>query len=105
MSNLITGTDANIADLIAKGFTFVDFHAKWCGPCKTMSPIMDELAIKYDGKVSIVKVDVDQAPEASKRFGIRGIPTMILFKEGAAAYTVTGATLLSVLSDEIDKHI
>jgi thioredoxin 1 len=105
MSNVIAATDANIASLIESGFTFVDFFAEWCSPCKTMSPIMEELAVQLEGKVSVIKVDVDQAPEASKRHNVRGIPTMILFKDGSPAYTVTGATQLNVLVEEINKHL
>ena len=60
----------------------VDFYAKWCAPCKYVAPLMDELAKAHEGTLLVVKVDTDQAPDLSQRFGIRGIPTLILFKDG-----------------------
>lgn len=61
---------------------FVDFFATWCGPCMMISPIIEELAKKYDGKIKIGKIDVDQNPKTAMQFGIRSIPTMIIFKDG-----------------------
>jgi thioredoxin len=70
----------------------VDFWATWCGPCKMIAPILDEIAKEQDGKVRIAKVDVDQNPALASRFNIRGIPTMILFKNGEAKETIVGLT-------------
>lgn len=68
----------------------VDFYATWCGPCRMMSPIIDELADEYAGKIKIGKLDVDESPQVSMKFGIQSIPTLIFFKDGQAMDTVIG---------------
>ena len=68
----------------------VDFHAQWCGPCKALSPMLDKLSESFDGKVKIVKVDIDQEPELAGRFRIRGVPTMLFFKNGKVVDQVVG---------------
>lgn len=68
----------------------VDFHAQWCGPCKMLSPLLDKLSESFEGKVKIVKVDVDQEPELAGRFRIRGVPTMLFFKDGKVVDQVVG---------------
>jgi thioredoxin 1 len=70
----------------------VDFWAPWCGPCKMIAPILDEIAKEQEGKVRVAKVDVDQNQSLAARFGIRGIPTMILFKNGEVKETIVGLT-------------
>jgi thioredoxin 1 len=70
----------------------VDFWATWCGPCKMIAPILDEIAREQAGKVRIAKIDVDQYPALAARFNIRGIPTMILFRNGAVKETIVGLT-------------
>ena len=67
---------------VASGLTLVDFWAEWCGPCKALSPAIEQLATEFDGKLRVAKVDVDSNPSVPGRFGIRGIPTVILFKDG-----------------------
>ncbi|HEX9841860.1 MAG TPA: thioredoxin [bacterium] len=67
---------------VSNGLTLVDFWAEWCGPCKALSPAIEQLASEYDGKLRVAKVDVDANPNVPGRFGIRGIPTVILFKDG-----------------------
>jgi thioredoxin 1 len=79
----------------------VDFWAEWCGPCKMIAPVLDELANEYAGKLKICKVDVDANPEVPGKFGIRGIPTLILFKDGNAEATKVGALSKSQLIDFI----
>jgi len=68
----------------------VDFHATWCGPCKALSPMLDKLSESFSGKIKIVKVDVDQEPELAGRFRIRGVPTMLFFKDGKVVDQVVG---------------
>ena len=82
----------------------VDFYADWCGPCRVIGPIVEELATEYDGQIDVRKVNVDDNPELTGRFGIRGIPTLILFKDGEPAETVVGAVTKSALAEVIDRH-
>ena len=82
----------------------VDFYADWCGPCKSIGPIVEELANEYDGKLDVRKVDVDDNPGLAGQLGIRGIPTLILFKDGQPVETVVGLVSKSTLADVIDRH-
>jgi thioredoxin 1 len=83
----------------------VDFWAEWCGPCKMIAPVLDEIAGEYAGKVKVCKVDVDANPEVPGKFGIRGIPTLILFKDGNAEATKVGALSKTQLVEFIDSSI
>ncbi|MEM1187336.1 MAG: thioredoxin TrxA [Pseudomonadota bacterium] len=83
----------------------VDFWAEWCGPCKMIAPVLDEIAGEYAGKVKVCKVDVDANPEVPGKFGIRGIPTLILFKGGNAEATKVGALSKTQLVEFIDSGI
>ncbi len=69
----------------------VDFWAEWCGPCKQLGPILDEVAKDMDGKLTVAKVNIDQNPESPQKYGVRGIPTLILFKDGKAVATKVGS--------------
>ena len=85
-------TSENLKTLMDSGKPLVvDFWAEWCGPCRTIAPIIDELAAEYEGKVRIVKMNVDENPATPTKFGIRAIPTLMLFKNGQAIDQVTGA--------------
>jgi thioredoxin 1 len=79
----------------------VDFWAPWCGPCKMIAPILDEIAREQDGKVRVAKIDIDQNPALAARFNIRGIPTMMLFQNGAAKETIVGMTGKQILLDKL----
>jgi thioredoxin 1 len=81
----------------------VDFWAEWCGPCKMIAPILDEIATEYAGRLKVCKVDVDANPEIPPKFGIRGIPTLILFKGGSAEATKVGALSKSQLVEFIKE--
>ena len=76
----------------------VDFWAEWCGPCRMIAPVVEELAAEYEGRAVVAKVNVDEAPELAARYGISAIPTFILFKEGKALRTVRGAPSKAVLA-------
>lgn len=69
----------------------IDFWAEWCGPCKQLSPVLDELANEFSGKLTVAKVNIDQNPESPQKYGVRGIPTLIVFKEGKPVATKVGS--------------
>lgn len=100
-------TDASFEDEVAKSSVpvLVDFWAAWCGPCKMIAPVLDEIAEDYDGKLKVCKVDVDANRDVPAKFGIRGIPTLIVFKGGQAAATKVGALSKSQLIDFIKTAI
>lgn len=83
----------------------VDYWAEWCGPCKAIAPILDEIAAEYDGKLRIAKLNIDDNPLTPPKYHIRGIPTLMLFKEGNPAATKVGAVSKSALSAFIDSNI
>lgn len=83
----------------------VDFHATWCGPCKTMSPIVESLGKKYQGKVRILKVDVDKNQAAATKYKVRGVPTFLLFKKGEILWRQSGAIPENQLDQILTSHI
>jgi thioredoxin 1 len=83
----------------------VDFWAEWCGPCKMIAPILDEVASAYNGKVKIAKLNVDENTSTPAKYGVRGIPTLILFKNGQVEATKVGALTKSQLTTFLDNHI
>lgn len=98
-------TDADFAaNVLESGQpVLVDFWADWCGPCKMIAPVVDELADEYEGKFSFTKLDVDANPQTAMQFGVRSIPTLLLFKDGKVAEQVIGAVPKAVLKKKIDK--
>ena len=83
----------------------VDFWAEWCGPCKMIAPIVEELAKEYDGKLKVGKVDVDTNQQVSMQFGVRSIPTLLIFKSGRVVEQVIGAVPKRLLAEKIAKHL
>lgn len=83
----------------------VDFWAAWCAPCRMLAPTVDAVAEKYAGNASVVKLNVDENPAVSQRYGIKGIPTLILFKNGKEEERVVGATSKEAISRMLDKHV
>jgi thioredoxin 1 len=83
----------------------VDYWAEWCGPCKMIAPILDEVATAYNGKLQIAKMNVDENRDIPAKFGIRGIPTLMLFKDGQLAATKVGAMTKSQMTAFVDQHL
>ncbi len=83
----------------------VDFWAEWCGPCKMIAPILDDIANEYAGKLIIAKLNIDQNAETAPKFGIRGIPTLLLFKDGQVAATKVGALSKTQLKEFLDANL
>jgi thioredoxin 1 len=91
--------------LQAKEPTLVDFWAEWCGPCKMIAPVVEQVAAEYADKLRVAKMDVDSNPQTPQSLGIRGIPTLILFKDGVEATRIVGYRTREALVDELLPHI
>ncbi len=98
--------DAGFEEEVLKADTpvLVDFWAEWCGPCKQLSPLVDELAAEMGGKVKIVKVNIEEAPEAPTKYGVRGVPTLMIFKGGEVVDTRVGGMPKSQLADWLNEN-
>jgi len=83
----------------------VDYWAEWCGPCKVIAPVLEEIAAEYDGKIRVCKLDIDSNEDTPPKYGIRGIPTLMLFKNGAVEATKVGALSKSQLTTFLDSNI
>ena len=89
--------------LHAEGPVLVDFWAEWCGPCKMIAPFLDDLATEMAGRITVAKVNIDENPQTPRKYGVRGIPTMILFKSGQVAATKIGALPKSKLKEWVES--
>ncbi len=108
MSDLVlhvTDADFNDTVLKASGPILVDYWAEWCGPCKMIAPVLDEVAAEYQGKLTIAKLNIDENPKTPQHYGVRGIPTLMLFKGGEVEATKVGALTKSQLTAFIDSNI
>nr|4ULX_A Chain A, LPBCA-L89K THIOREDOXIN [synthetic construct] len=105
--SVIEVTDENFEQEVLKSDkpVLVDFWAPWCGPCRMIAPIIEELAKEYEGKVKVVKVNVDENPNTAAQYGIRSIPTLLLFKNGQVVDRKVGAQPKEALKERIDKHL
>ncbi len=98
-------TDSNFEELVIKSDkpVLVDFWAEWCGPCRMVAPIVNEISAEYEGKAVVGKLDVDSNPEVAQKYGIRNIPTILFFKDGEVADKQVGAVPKSMLTSKIDN--
>jgi thioredoxin 1 len=107
MSKTVELTDSNFSEEVEHSETpvLVDFWAEWCGPCRMVGPIVDELAGEYEGKAKIGKVNVDHNPEVSVKYGIRSIPALMIFKGGEVVDTIVGAVPKTHLKKKLDAQL
>lgn len=100
-------TDSNFDELVLKAGApvLVDYWAEWCGPCKMIAPVLDEISKDYSGKITVAKLNIDDNPATPAHYGVRGIPTLMLFKDGDVEATKVGALTKSQLTQFIDSNI
>ena len=103
--NTVKLNDNNYDEVVSSGLTLVDVFADWCGPCKVISPIIDELSSDYQGQVVFGKLNVDESPEKTTELGVRNIPTILVYKDGQIVERKTGAVSKNQLKELIDKHL
>ena len=106
MGKTLEITDSNFNNVISKNKTvLVDFWAEWCGPCRMIGPVIEELANEYEGKAIIGKLDVDSNQESSVKYGVRSIPTILTFKDGEIVDRQVGAVPKEILKNVIDSQL
>ncbi len=105
--NVKAVTDATFADEVEKssGLTLIDFWAVWCGPCRMVAPIVEQLAQEYSGKLKVLKLDVDSNMQTSVRFNVRSIPSLLFFRDGKLVDTVVGAVPKQFLERKVQEHL
>jgi thioredoxin 1 len=101
---IVQGTDQNFSQEISEGLVLVDFWAAWCGPCKMIAPVLEELDADMNGKVKIVKVDVDANQGTASQYGIMSIPTLLLMKDGETVDKVVGFRPKEALAELVNQH-
>jgi len=106
-NNIVHVTDTSFEEEVinAKVPVLVDYWAEWCGPCKMIAPVLEEVADAFEGKVKVCKLDVDENKEAAQKYGIRGIPTLMVFKDGEAQATKVGALSKTQLEEFVNESL
>jgi len=105
MGKYVELTVSNFNDVVQNGVSLVDFWAPWCGPCRVVAPIIDELAAEYEGKANICKVNTDEQQDLAVKFGIRSIPTILFFKDGEVVDQMIGASSKQAFKEKLDSII
>ena len=105
MSNATELTQENFKDTVANGVTLVDFWAEWCGPCRMIAPVLDQLGGEYEGKAAIAKVNVDEAADLAQEFSVQSIPTLLIMKDGQEVNRFIGVTSKGELAAALDSAI
>jgi thioredoxin 1 len=100
-----TFTDSNFDEEVKAGVVLIDFWAEWCGPCRRLAPTVDALATEYDGRATVAKMNVDENPNVPGRFMIRGIPTMLIFKNGELADQIVGLVAKEEIAKKLDQQL
>lgn len=105
MSQVIEATDQNFDQEVIESETpvLVDFSATWCGPCKQLEPIVHEIAGDYDGRLKVVKVDIEKAPSTASKFGVLSVPQLFIMKEGQVKQQMVGLQSKSTITDQVDQ--
>ncbi len=105
MAKYVELTDDNFEASIAEGVSLVDFWAPWCGPCRMIAPIIEELAEDFEGKATIAKVNTDEEQDIATKYGIRSIPTLLIFKDGEMVDQMVGAASKQAYADKINSFL
>ena len=107
MSNALDINDSNFEEMVVKSasLTVVDFWAPWCGPCRKLGPVLDEIATEFDGKINVYKVNTDENLETAKTYSVSGLPSVLIFKDGNAVERMVGLMPKSTIVNNINKHL